>query len=103
QTVVPVAGLLAETDAPVTETEVAQLRRIAAVRAADSDALLLTADRFVHRSPELGLTSLEREALLRRLGLYGIRLAVSLLRHQVAGTATDLAAKLAERSGRSEE
>src|SRR5690606_32997269 len=70
-----------------------------AVPPADSDALLLTADRFVNRSPELGLTSLEREALLRRLGLYGIRLAVSLLRHQVAGTATDLAAKLAERSG----
>ncbi|WP_034272015.1 dynamin family protein [Haloechinothrix halophila] len=99
QTVVPVAGLLAETAATLTETEVAQLRRVAELPVADADALLLTADRFATRMPELGLTSTEREELLDRFGLFGIRLATSVLRHRVAATATELAAVLTERSG----
>lgn len=99
QTVVPVAGLLAETAVTVTETEVAQLRRIAAVGVKEAEELLLTADRFVERMPELGLTSIEREALLRRFGLFGVRLASTLLRRRAGSTATELARDLAERSG----
>jgi len=99
QTVVPVAGLLAETAVTLTETEVAQLRRVADVPVREADDLLLTADRFVERMPELGLTSLEREALLKRLGLFGVRLASTLLRRGVASTATELARDLGERSG----
>ena len=49
--------------------------------------------------PELGLTSMEREALLARFGLFGVRLAATLLRRRSAGTATELARDLAERSG----
>jgi hypothetical protein len=99
QTVVPVAGLLAETATTLTETEVAQLRRVADVPVAEAEELLLTADRFVERMPELGLTSLEREALLTRFGLFGVRLAANLLRRGDATTATDLARDLADRSG----
>ncbi len=99
QTVVPVAGLLAETAVTLTETEVAQLRRIADVDLRESEELLLTADRFVERKPELGLTSLEREALLRRFGLFGIRLAASMLRRDDSQTATELARDLLDRSG----
>lgn len=99
QTVVPVAGLLAETAATLTETEVAQLRRVAEVPVREAEELLLTADRFVERMPELGLTSIEREALLRRFGLFGIRLASNLLRRGDATTATELARDLTERSG----
>jgi hypothetical protein len=99
QTVVPVAGLIAETAATLTETETAHLQRIAALKVKEAEGLLLTADRFVQQMPELGLTSTEREALLARFGLFGIRLASTLLRHKVAGTATELAAKLTERSG----
>jgi hypothetical protein len=99
QTVVPVAGLLAETAVTLTETEVAHLRRLADLPIKDGEELLLTADRFVDRMPELGLTSLEREALLARFGLFGVRLGATLLRRQVAGTATELARELAERSG----
>ncbi len=99
QTVVPVAGLLAETAVTVTETEVAQLRRVAAIGVKDAEDLLLTADRFVERMPEIGLTSLEREALLRRFGLFGIRLGSTLLRRRGSTTATELARELAERSG----
>lgn len=99
QTVVPVAGLLAETAATLTEAEVAQLRKVAALPVREAEALLLSADRFGRLMPELGLTSLEREALLNRFGLFGVRLATTLLRRQVASTATDLAEQLAERSG----
>ncbi|SNR35223.1 Dynamin family protein [Haloechinothrix alba] len=99
QTVLPIAGLLAETAATVTETEVAQLRRVAAVPVREADELLLSADRFAQRMPELGLTSIEREWLLDRFGLFGLRLATTLLRHQAVSTATELAGQLAERSG----
>jgi hypothetical protein len=99
QAVVPVAGLLAETAVTLTETEVSHLRRVADVPLADAEDLLLTADRFMERRPELGLTSIEREAMLKRFGLFGVRLAATLLRRSPAMTATELARDLAERSG----
>lgn len=102
QTVVPVAGLLAETAVTLTETEVGHLRRVADVPVKEADDLLLSADRFVQLRPELGLTSTEREALLARFGLFGVRLAATLLRRGVASTATELARELADRSGLAE-
>lgn len=99
QTVVPVAGLLAETAATLTESEVQQLRKLAERPARDVEALLLSADRFVELMPELGLTSIERQGLLDRFGLFGIRLATALLRRAVVSTATELARELADRSG----
>ncbi|HEX6967857.1 MAG TPA: dynamin family protein [Micromonosporaceae bacterium] len=102
QTVVPVAGLLAETAMTLTETEVAQLRRIAQLPAREADGLLLSVARFTDSMPELGLTSIEREALLGRLGIFGIRLATTLLRREVVSTATELARELTERSGLTE-
>jgi hypothetical protein len=99
QSVVPVAGLLAETAVTLTEAEVAHLRKVAELSVRDADDLLLTADRFVERMPELGLTSIERDALLKRFGLFGVRLAATMLRRNTAATATELARDLAERSG----
>jgi Dynamin family len=99
QTVVPVAGLLAETAATLTETEMAHLRRVADVPLQQIDNLLLTADRFLDLMPELGLTDLERRALLDRLGLFGVRLGAALLRRGTVSTATELARELTERSG----
>ena len=99
QTVVPVAGLLAETAATLTETEVHHLRKVAGLEVRAAEELLLTADRFVNTMPELGLTSIEREALLARFGLYGVRLAATLLRKGVVTTATELARELTDRSG----
>ncbi|MFY1671352.1 dynamin family protein [Plantactinospora sp. WMMB334] len=99
QTVVPVAGLLAETAGSLTEVEFAQLRRISDLPAAQSDQLLLSADRFVQSMPELGLTSIEREALLGRFGLFGLRLCTVMLRHGTCTKATELARELTERSG----
>jgi Dynamin family len=99
QTVVPVAGLLAETAVTLTETDVKHLRRAAERPAHEVDDLLLSADRFMNKLPEINLTLSEREALLERFGLFGIRLAAALLREGVAATATDLARELAEHSG----
>jgi hypothetical protein len=99
QSVVPVAGLLAETAVTLTETEVGHLRRIAGLPVRQAEELLLSADRFAQAMPELGLTSIERAALLARFGLFGIRLTSTLLRREVATTATELSRELAERSG----
>jgi hypothetical protein len=99
QSVVPVAGLLAETAVTLTEVEVAHLRKVAALPVKQAEELLLSADRFASAMPELGLTDLERQALLGRFGLFGVRLASTLLRRDVAGTATGLSRELADRSG----
>jgi hypothetical protein len=99
QSVVPVAGLLAETAVTLTEAEVAQLRRIADLPARQAEELMLSVDRFAQAMPELGLTSIERDALLARFGLFGVRLTSTLLRRGVATTATELSRELAERSG----
>lgn len=99
QSVVPVAGLLAETAVTLTEVEVGQLRRIADLPVRQAEELLLSADRFVRTMPELGLTSIEREALLARFGVFGVRLTSTLLRREVAATATELSRELADRSG----
>lgn len=99
QSVVPVAGLLAETATTLTEVEFARLRRVSELPPAQAEQLLLTADRFVQTMPELGMTSIEREALLARFGLFGLRLSGALLRHGTCGTATELARELIERSG----
>jgi hypothetical protein len=99
QSVIPVAGLLAETAVTLTEEEVAQLRRIADLPVKEAEELLLSADRFVSSKPELGLTELERSALLTRFGVFGVRLSSTMLRRGVAGTASELATELADRSG----
>jgi Dynamin family len=102
QTVLPVAGLLAETAATLTETEVQHLRRVAALSPGDVEDLLLSADRFVNTRPEMGVTSTERMMLLQRFGIFGIRTASSLLRRGVANTASELARELFDRSGLAE-
>jgi hypothetical protein len=99
QTVVPVAGLLAETAATLTEEEVGRLRRISELAPREVEGLLLSVDHLVEAMPELGLTSIERRELLDRFGLFGIRLATTLLRRGVTETATELARELSERSG----
>jgi hypothetical protein len=65
----------------------------------DLDRALLTADRFVNEPLSISLGPAEREQLLGRLGLFGVRLAVSLIRLGSTDTATALAAELMQRSG----
>ena len=99
QRVVPVAGLLAQAAATLTEAEFQALRTLAAM---DPDALAeltLTVDRFVGESTDCDVAPLEREDLLHRLGLFGVRLAVTEIAEGRASTATSLCASLRSASG----
>jgi hypothetical protein len=98
QTVTPVAGLVAQAATTLREDEHRALAALAAMPRADIDALMLTTDRFANdeRCP---VTAVERQALLDRIGVYGIRVSISLIRLGAAPTATMLAAELSRRSG----
>ena len=98
QTVLPVSGLLAQAAVTLTEAEYRALRALAELPRGETDALLLTVDRFVADVPA-PVVAAEREQLLARLGLYGVRTAVRLIRLGAAETAPELAAQLRELSG----
>jgi hypothetical protein len=97
--VVPVAGLLAQSGATLREAEYKSLDAIANAPRDDAEALFLSADRFVQAETPIPLTSMEREHLLDRFGLFGVRLAVALIRQGAATTATALSTELVRRSG----
>ncbi|GAA4883100.1 dynamin family protein [Actinomycetospora straminea] len=98
RTVVPVAGLLAETARTLRGSEFAAVRDLAAGAREDVEDLLLSADRFLDAP---GLEHLDRRArrtLLDRFGLHGLRLATTLVRRGASDSA-GLAAELVRRSG----
>jgi predicted GTPase len=101
QTVVPVSGLVAQAATTLTEAEYRAFKALAEAPRADSDALLLTVDRFVADGPEVPttVTAAEREQLLARFGLYGVRTAIRMIRLGAASSATELATQLREVSG----
>ncbi|MGH9227756.1 MAG: dynamin family protein [Acidimicrobiales bacterium] len=99
QTVVPVAGLLAQSATTLREAEYKALDAIASAPRERSDALCLSADRFASAQTPIPITLTDREHLLDRLGLFGVRLAVALIRQRAATNATTLATELVRRSG----
>ncbi|MCB0998157.1 MAG: dynamin family protein [Ilumatobacteraceae bacterium] len=98
QTVVPVAGLVAEAATLLREDQYRVIATLAALPRADMDRLLLTADRFLN-DRDCPVTQVEREELLERLGVFGVRLSISLVRLGAAPTASALATELTNRSG----
>jgi predicted GTPase len=99
QAVTPVAGLLAQAGETLTEDEFHALQKLAAAPPADADRLMLTADRFLNAETAVELTPLERQHLAGRFGLFGVRLAVDLLRRGTVKDSPGLARALVERSG----
>lgn len=97
-TVLPVAGLIAETGATLEEREAAALRDLAALPEDDLRRLLISVDRF-RESSVTDLLVETREWLLQRLGLFGVRLAVQLIRSGEATSAVDLSQRLIRVSG----
>lgn len=95
QDVVPVAGLLAAGGRTLREVEFDALLELARVPRAELDAYLLSADRFIAATGQPGVV------LLSRFGLFGVRLAVTLIRRG-AQTLPALAAQLVPRSGLAE-
>ena len=96
-TVVPVAGLIAETGRSLREHEGASLRAIAELDADEKTAMLRSVDRFTDpdRSP---LDSETRRDLLLRLGLFGVRFGIDRV-GEGDWTASDVARSLVDASG----
>ncbi|MEM7143479.1 MAG: dynamin family protein [Actinomycetota bacterium] len=98
QTVVPVAGLLAETAATVRNDELLALQRVGQLPEKARANVLLTADRF-SRAEVTGLEAEVRTQLLDRFGIYGIRLAAQLVAEGSVGRSDELASALNAASG----
>jgi hypothetical protein len=98
QDVVPVAGLLASAGRTLEEPEFEALAALATIPKADLDSHLLSVDRFAHKESPLPGSAALRRQLVQRFGLFGVRLAVMLIR-QGSDTVPTLAAQLVQRSG----
>ena len=101
QAVVPVAGLLALGARTLREVEFRALAQLASTPGPELEAALLTMDRFARPDILPHIPAELRRSLADRFGVFGIRLAVTLIRFG-ATSSTALAAELVERSGLSE-
>lgn len=97
-TVVPLAGLLAETGLTLREDEAASLKTLASTERDELDRMLLSADEFCDVGAS-DLTVERRRGLLDRLGMYGLRLAVAEIQDGRVSTASDLSRLFVARSG----
>jgi len=96
--VIPVAGLLAEGARTLRESEFAAFRDLAALERRDRERLLVSADRFGRPADFVKLGEQKRRDLLGRFGIYGVRLATSLIRTG-ATDSSDLAERMVQHSG----
>jgi hypothetical protein len=97
QTVVAVAGLLAQTGRTMRQDEFNALTTLATLPRSDIEAMLLSADRFSRT--ELDAPDAETRAkLMERFGLFGVRLGTTLIRQGMTDPNT-IAAELVKRSG----
>ncbi|TPV52438.1 GTP-binding protein [Pseudarthrobacter phenanthrenivorans] len=96
--VVPVAGLLAQSARSMRQPDFDSLRLLAQLDRPVRERMLLSADRFLRATEPEGMTAKARASLLQRYGLFGIRLAVVLIRNGF-DEPTPLAHELARRSG----
>jgi hypothetical protein len=99
--VVPVAGLLALAGRTLRHGDFVALRTLAGADQQHVAGMLLTADRFTRPEAPVPLSPDVRASLLERLGLFGIRLSLTLIRAGVADAST-LADELLRRSGLTE-
>jgi hypothetical protein len=97
--VLPVAGLLAQAGATLREDEFRHLAAIGTDTRHDLVDVALTADRFMAPEADLPVPPEVRRELLARLGLFGVRLSLELLRTRRATSSPELAAELTRNSG----
>lgn len=98
-TVVPVNGLLGHAAATLREAEYASLAAIAREPQEDVARLLLTADRFGRNEAPHTPGPAQRQHLLQRFGLFGVRVGVQLIATGRATSASELAEGLLQHSG----
>ena len=102
QTVVPVAGLLAQASAIIQQGDYNLLSRLAAMPEDRRDVLLGSADRFVDADLVGDVIVADRERLIRLLGMYGVRAAITAIATKQVQSAHEMSAFLFERSGLAE-
>lgn len=98
QAVIPVAGLLAFAAATLRQQEFAAFQALAGVPVDDLAAAMLSADRFARSDMALPVSAELRAQLAERFGMFGIRMAVTLIRLGVRDSDA-LSAELTARSG----
>ena len=99
QTVVPVAGLLAEAGAILQQSDYNLLERLAGLPEQQLAILCASVDRFTDTDLVGMVTGHDREHLLGRLGLHGVRFAIGLIASGEVTHAPDLSQRLIEESG----
>lgn len=97
--VVPVGGLLAQAGATLREREYRCLAALGALPEEEITELLLTVDHFVDHETRAVPSQQERQHLLSRFGLFGLRLSISLIQRRVVADSSALAAALTQQSG----
>ena len=102
QTVVPVAGLLAQASAIIQQGDYNLLGRLAVLPAERREVLLGSADRFVDADLVGDVIVADRERLIRLLGMYGVRAAITAIATKEVQSAHEMSAFLFERSGLAE-
>lgn len=98
-TVVPVAGLLAQAAATLSEAEYQALGAISEAPAELVDELVLSVDHFSGAEVPVAPPAEQRRRLVERLGLFGVRVALEALASGQAPSASILAQHLSEVSG----
>ena len=102
QQIIPVAGLVAQGARTLRDEDFAALAGLAGAGQNELAAMLLSADRLVAATDFAPSVSTEaRTRLLQRFGLFGVRLATTLIRRG-CDTTTSLSAELVQRSGLAE-
>lgn len=99
QAVVPVAGLLAASGLTLHDAEYDALTQLAALDKRDTDRLLLSADDLTHADFPVEPGKSARGELLARFGIFGVRLAVELIRTGEATSRAALSKALLDHSG----
>lgn len=99
--VLPVAGLLAEGARTLREDEFAAFRALADLERGEREKLLVSADRFVRPEQVASPNEAVRRRLLSRFGIFGVRLAISMIRAGASNSA-ELTERLVEYSGLNE-
>ena len=97
-TVLPVAGLLAQSSTNLRQRDYDALARLAANPTDVVQDALLSADRL-RSTHHVGLSAPERESLLDRFGMFGIRIGAQLIRRGLVRDAGQLSSVLRRQSG----
>ena len=98
ETIVPVAGLLALAGETLRQSEFASLAALEALPPEELRPILVSADRFISADGSNFPSPQVRAELMNRLGLFGVRLAIAMIRGG-ARDAPTLAQELVQHSG----